>query len=78
MNSIVENSLGRDDYEKWAWDGCSNLSAAFLQSPSDAIRYMGDNMFQVARTPYLGQPCPILVPLVGRYFGRKCAQVGRY
>ena len=33
MSSIVESSLGRDDYEKWAWDGCSNLSAAFLQSP---------------------------------------------
>jgi hypothetical protein len=37
MSSIVERSLCRDDYKKWAWDGCSNLSAAFLQYPPDRI-----------------------------------------
>jgi hypothetical protein len=71
MSTIVESSLGRDDYEKWAWDGCSATSAAFLQSPPDRIGYMGDNVFQVAMTTYLGQPCPIITPLVGRYFGKK-------
>ena len=30
MGLIVKSSLGRDDHEKWAWDGCSDLRAAFL------------------------------------------------
>ena len=30
MGSTVENSLGRDDYEKWVWDGCGDLIASFL------------------------------------------------
>ena len=32
------------------------MNAAFLQSPPDRIRYMGDNVFQVAMAEYLGQP----------------------
>jgi hypothetical protein len=46
MSTIVETSLGRYDYEKWAWGGCGAMSAAFLQSLPDIIGYMGDNMFQ--------------------------------
>ena len=32
------------------------MSTIFLQSPSNAIGYMGDNVFQVAMTTYLVQP----------------------
>ena len=78
MSSIVESSLGRDDYEKWVLDGCSNLSAVVLQSPPDAIGYMGDNVFDVVMISYLGQPCPINAPLVGRYFGKKGTKVDKY
>ena len=55
MSSIAESSLSRDDYEKWVWDGYSNLSAAFLLSPPVAIghRHMGSSMFQIAVTTYL-------------------------
>ena len=35
-------------------------------------------MFQVAMTTYLGQPCPIIAPLVGRYLGKKGATVDKY
>ena len=39
---------------------------------------MGDNVFQVTTTTYLGQPCPIIAPLVGRYFGKKGDKVNNY
>ena len=78
MSLIVKSSLDRDDCEKGAWDGCSNLRAAFLQSPPNAIGYMGDNVFQVAMMTYHGHPCPIIASLVGRYFGKKGAKVDRY
>ena len=77
-SSIVESSLNRDDYEKWVPDECSNLSAVFLQFPPDRIGYMGDNMFQVAMSAYLVQPCLIITPLVGRYFGKKGTKVDKY
>ena len=31
MGTIVESSLGRDDYEKRAWDEYSDLSVTFLK-----------------------------------------------
>ena len=60
------------------WDGCSNLSTALLQSPPDAIEYMGSKVFQVTMTTYLGQPCPIIAPLVGRHFRKKDTKANRY
>ena len=75
---VVEDSLDRGDYKKWSWDGCSKMSAAFLQSLTDPIGYMGDKIFQVAVTTYLGQPYPIMAPVEGRYFGKKGSQVDRY
>ena len=78
LGTTVESSLDKSEYEKWSWDGCGKLSAAFLQSPPDQIGYMGDNIFQVAMATYLGQPCPIMAPVVGRYFGKSGAQVDKY
>ena len=70
LGAIVASSLNRSDYEKWLWDRCTKMSAAFLTSPPDAIGYLGDNVFQVSITMYLCQPCPIIAPVVGRFFGR--------
>ena len=70
LGAIVASSLNRNDYEHWSWDGCTKMSAAFLTSPPDAIGYLGDNVFQVSITMYLCQPCPIIAPVVGRFFGR--------
>ena len=80
LGTIVEILLDRDEYEynKLSWDGRIMMSAVLLQSPPDSIGYMGDNIFQIAMTTYLGQPCPIMAPVVGRYFGKKGAQVDRY
>ena len=78
MDILVKSSLRRDDYEKSTWGGYSATSAAFLQALPDRIGYTGDNMFQVAMTTYLVQPCPIIAPLVVRYSGKKGANVDKY
>ena len=54
------------------------MSAAFLQSPPDTIGYMGDNIFQVAVATYLGQPCTIIAPVVGRCFENSGVQVDKH
>ena len=50
----------------------------FLNSPPDRIGYLGDNVFQVVLTTYLGQPCPVMAPIVGRFFGKKGERVDEY
>ena len=70
LGAIVASSLNRSDYEKWSWDRYTKMSAVFLTSPPDAISYLGDNVFQVSITMYLCQLCPIIAPVVGRFFGR--------
>ena len=50
----------------------------FLTSPPDRIGYLGDNVFQVIVATYLGQPCPMIAPLVGRFFGKKREQADKY
>ena len=78
LGTKIQETLGRDDYEKWAWDGSTRMSSTFLSSPPDAIGYLGDNVFQVVLTTYLGQPCPMMAPLVGRFFGKSGEKVDKY
>jgi hypothetical protein len=40
--------------------------------------FIEDPIFQVATATYLGQPCPIMQPLAGRYFGKKGQQLDKY
>ena len=54
------------------------MSSMFLTSPPDRIGHLGDNVHQVAMTTYLGQPCPMVAPLVGRYFGKNGDVVDKY
>ena len=35
-------------------------------------------MFQVAWTTYLGQACPLMAPVVGRYFGKNGDVLDKY
>ena len=55
LGTEVERTLGREEYERWAWDGGTRMSSEFLISPPDAIGHLGDNVFQVAITTYRGQ-----------------------
>ena len=54
------------------------MSAVFLHSPPDQFGYIEDPVFQVAVATYLGQPCPLMQPLVGRFFGKKGKRLDKY
>jgi hypothetical protein len=54
------------------------MSATFLLSPLDQLGYMEDEVFQVGIATYLGQPCPLMAPVTGRYFGKCGKQLDRY
>jgi hypothetical protein len=54
------------------------MSATFLLSPPDQLGYMEDEVFQVGIATYLGQPCPLMAPVTGRYFGKCGKQLDWY
>jgi hypothetical protein len=49
------------------------MCATFLHSPPDQLGYMEDEVFQVGIATYLGQPCSLMAPVTGCYFG-KCGK----
>ena len=53
LGANIVRTLGREDYEKWSWDGCTRMNSMFLASPPDRIGYLGNNIFQVAIVSYL-------------------------
>ena len=78
LSKSIAESLNKDNYERWSHTACDRTSSVFLHSPPDQYGYMEDEVFQVALATYLGQPCPIMAPLVGRYFGKKGKQLDKY
>ena len=54
--------MGKDDYEKWAWDAWHPISGVFLLSPPNVFGYMEGTISQVAFATYLGQACPVMPP----------------
>ena len=54
------------------------MSAVFLHSAPDELGYIKDPIFQVSVATYLGQPCPLMQPVVGRFFGKKGDQLDKY
>ncbi len=60
--------LNHGKYERWAWEAWTKMSATFLLSPLDQLGYMEDEVFQVGIATYLSQPCPLMAPVMGRYF----------
>ena len=73
LGKRIESELERTDYERWAWEAWTKMSTEFLLSPPDAIGYMEDPIVQVAFTTYLGQPCLLIAPVAGRFFGKNGA-----
>ena len=49
-----------------------------LLSPPDQFGYFEDTIFQFTFTTYLGLPCPIMAPVVRRFFGKKEVRLDRY
>ncbi len=58
-----------------AW---TKMSATFLLSPPDQLGYMEDEVFQVGIATYLGQPCPLMAPVTGCYFGKCGKELNQY
>ena len=71
-------SLGMKEYERWEWEAWTKVSLAFLLSPLDHFGYMVDPHYQTAMAMYLGQPCPVMAPVVGRYFGKQGTRLDKY
>ena len=78
MRSIPTSLLSRKDYERWSWEAWTQMSPVFLVSPPDHFGYFEDPHFQIAITNYLGQPCPLMAPVVGRFFGKNGAVLDKY
>jgi hypothetical protein len=70
--------LDHVEYEHWAWEAWTKMSATFFISPPDQLGYMEDGVFQVGIAAYLGQPCPFMALVTGRYFGKHGKQLNRY
>jgi hypothetical protein len=54
------------------------MTAVPFHSPPDSIGYQENNRFRMTTARYLGQPCPIFAPLVGRYFGKNGTKLNEY
>ena len=78
LGKRIETSMDRGEYERWSWAACTKMSSIFLHSPPDHFGYMEDPVFQVAWTTYLGQACPLMAPVVGRYFGKNGDVLDKY
>jgi hypothetical protein len=54
------------------------MSATFFLSPLDQLGYMEDEVFKVGIATYLGQPCLLMAPVMGRYFKKLGKQLDQY
>ena len=70
--------LKREHFESWAWEAWSKTSAMFLHLPPNLFGFMEDPVFQHGFANYLGQPRPLVAPLVGIYFGSDGTQIDEY
>lgn len=78
LGAHISGTLGRNAYKKWSWGVSNKSSALFLHSPPDEYELMEDPVFMHVITVYLGQPCPLVSPLAGRYFGRHGTIINEY
>jgi hypothetical protein len=49
----------------------------YTQHP-DHVGYMENETLWMGFARYLGQPCPVMAPMVGRYFGQMGQQLDKY
>jgi hypothetical protein len=70
--------LNCGEYEHWTWEAWTKISATFLLSPPVQLGYMEDEVFQVDIATYLDQPCPLMAPVTGCYFGKLGKQIDGY
>ena len=50
---------------------CTPMISKFLHVSPDPFGFLDDTIFQVGGiTTYLGMTCPVMAPVVGRFFGK--------
>ncbi len=64
-------------YKHNAWQ-LQRITAVPFHSPPDNIGYQENSHFRMTTARYLGQPRPIIAPLVGRYFGNKGTKLNEH
>ena len=74
----MEENLDRGDYELWSWTAWMPMSAEFLHIPPDAFGFLEDTIFQVGIEAYVGVACPVVAPMVGRFFGKKGEKLDKF
>ena len=52
LGETITTQLGREEYERWAWESCDKISGQFLMSPPDHFGYIEDPIFQSAFATY--------------------------
>ena len=78
LGITITSTHPREHYERSSWDSWQKMSAIPLHSPPDHIGYQDNNLFRMTITWYLGQKCPIIAPLAGRFFGKNGTQLDDY
>ncbi len=78
LGERIYSTLGRSEYECWAWEAWMKMSTTFLFLPLDQLGYIEDEVFQVGIATYLRQPCPLMSPVIGCYFGKHGEQLDHY
>ncbi|KAL9183104.1 hypothetical protein ACHAXT_004891 [Thalassiosira profunda] len=78
LGERIAAERNRRHFERWSWDGWSKLGSQFIISPPDHFGFIGNRLFPAVFTSYLGQPCPLVAPIVGRYFGLDGTEVDRW
>ena len=74
----ITTGMAQKGYERWSWQVWTPMSAVWLHSSPDHFGYIEDPALQVVMATYLGQPCPAITRVVGRFFGSKRARVDQY
>ena len=74
----METNLARGDYELWSRTVWTAMSAEFLHAPPDAFGFLEDTIFQVVLATFLRQPCPVMAPLVGHFFGKNGEKLDKF
>ena len=76
LGTTITSTHPHDHYERLAWDSWQKMSVIPLHSPPDHIGYQDNDLFRMTIARYLvGQKCPIIAPLTGRFFGKNSTSI---
>jgi len=78
LTKQIVATLPKEDFERQAYLNCDRMSYVSLHSQPDHVGYMENETLRMGFARYLGQPCPVIASMVGRYFGQRGQQIDKY